>query len=78
MERIGYDQAIGFRLGQGALMGSADPSRYGHGGFTGTAVVIDPGRELVTVLLTNRVHPRRESFDVERLRTDLAALTRTG
>ena len=78
VERIGYDQAIGFRLGQEALMGSADPSRYGHGGFTGTAVVIDPGRELVTVLLTNRVHPRRESFDVDRLRTDLAGLTRTG
>ena len=77
-ERIGYDQAIGFRLGQESLTGSTEPRIIGHSGFTGTAVVIDPGRELVTVLLTNRVHPRRESFDVERLRTGLATLARTG
>lgn len=78
VERIGYDQAIGFRLGQVSLMGSADRSRYGHGGFTGTAVVIDPRCELVTVLMTNRVHPRRESFAVDRFGTDLATLARTG
>lgn len=74
--RIGYDQAIGFRLGQESLTGSTDPGIIGHGGFTGTAVVIDPRRELVSVLLSNRVHPSRERFGVEHLRTDVAALAR--
>jgi serine-type D-Ala-D-Ala carboxypeptidase len=30
---------------------------YGHTGFTGTSLWMDPERELVVVLLTNRVHP---------------------
>lgn len=33
------------------------PATYGHTGFTGTALWIDPEQELVIVLLTNRVHP---------------------
>ncbi|HEX7001736.1 MAG TPA: serine hydrolase [Trueperaceae bacterium] len=32
---------------------------YGHTGFTGTSVVVDPDAGWVCVLLTNRVHPRR-------------------
>ena len=30
---------------------------FGHTGFTGTSLYIDPARDLVLVLLTNRVHP---------------------
>lgn len=30
---------------------------YGHTGFTGTSLWMDPERDLVIVLLTNRVHP---------------------
>jgi CubicO group peptidase (beta-lactamase class C family) len=30
---------------------------FGHTGFTGTSVWIDPDLDLVAVLLTNRVHP---------------------
>jgi serine-type D-Ala-D-Ala carboxypeptidase len=30
---------------------------YGHTGFTGTSLYMDPERDMVTVLLTNRVHP---------------------
>ena len=33
------------------------PSSFGHTGFTGTSVWIDPERELVIVLLTNATHP---------------------
>lgn len=33
----------------------------GHLGFTGTSFWIDPDRELVVVLLSNRVHPTREN-----------------
>lgn len=31
---------------------------YGHTGFTGTSMWIDPDRRLISILLTNRVHPR--------------------
>jgi CubicO group peptidase (beta-lactamase class C family) len=31
---------------------------FGHTGFTGTSVWIDPDAERVWILLTNRVHPR--------------------
>lgn len=33
------------------------PRGYGHTGFTGTSIWIDPDAEMVVVLLTNRVHP---------------------
>jgi CubicO group peptidase (beta-lactamase class C family) len=32
---------------------------FGHTGFTGTSLWIDPDREVYVVLLTNRVHPTR-------------------
>jgi CubicO group peptidase (beta-lactamase class C family) len=34
------------------------PSAFGHTGFTGTSVWVDPARDLVVVLLTNATHPR--------------------
>jgi CubicO group peptidase (beta-lactamase class C family) len=34
------------------------PGAFGHTGFTGTSIWIDPARELVAVLLTNATHPR--------------------
>ena len=34
---------------------------YGHTGFTGTSIWIDPESKLWCVLLTNRVHPSRNS-----------------
>ncbi|WP_456445636.1 serine hydrolase domain-containing protein [Oceanithermus sp.] len=37
----------------------ASPSAYGHTGFTGTGVWIDPDRGYAWALLTNRVHPSR-------------------
>lgn len=33
------------------------PRTFGHTGFTGTSIWIDPDDDLVIVLLTNRVHP---------------------
>ena len=35
------------------------PRSFGHLGFTGTSVWVDPDRDLTVVLLTNRVHPDR-------------------
>ena len=34
---------------------------FGHTGFTGTSMWMDPERELYVILLTNRVHPTREN-----------------
>ena len=34
---------------------------FGHLGFTGTSIWIDPDNEVVIVLLTNRVHPTRKN-----------------
>lgn len=43
-------------------------SSYGHTGFTGTSLWIDPERELFAILLTNRVHPTRENPKITELR----------
>jgi CubicO group peptidase (beta-lactamase class C family) len=37
------------------------PKAYGHTGFTGTSLWIDPAYDLTVILLTNRVHPTREN-----------------
>jgi beta-glucosidase-like glycosyl hydrolase/CubicO group peptidase (beta-lactamase class C family) len=41
---------------------------YGHTGFTGTTIWIDPDRQLFVVLLTNRVHPTREDHKIAEVR----------
>ncbi|MBV8771113.1 MAG: beta-lactamase family protein [Deltaproteobacteria bacterium] len=40
----------------------------GHLGFTGTSIWIEPEREIVVSLLTNRVHPRRNNQAIRDLR----------
>lgn len=49
-------------------------SSIGHTGFTGTSIWIDPTRELVVVLLSNRVHPTRENARWHPLRALMADL----
>jgi CubicO group peptidase (beta-lactamase class C family) len=49
-----------------------NPSSVGHTGFTGTSIWIDPTRELVIVLLTNRVHPTRENNRLGAVRRGVA------
>jgi len=44
---------------------------FGHTGFTGTSIWIDPDRQLFVVLLTNRVHPTRENQNIQQVRRDL-------
>lgn len=41
---------------------------YGHTGFTGTMLWIDPVLDLFIILLTNRVHPGRENDAILRVR----------
>jgi CubicO group peptidase (beta-lactamase class C family) len=45
---------------------------FGHTGFTGTSIWIDPSRDLFIVLLTNRVNPTRQNLRIGGVRTALA------
>jgi serine-type D-Ala-D-Ala carboxypeptidase len=52
---LGWDTAEG-DYGSGRYLGE---TAYGHTGFTGTSMWIDPEREMFVILLTNRVHAAR-------------------
>jgi CubicO group peptidase (beta-lactamase class C family) len=47
------------------------PSSFGHTGFTGTSLWIDPSRKLFVILLTNRVNPTRENDKIRQVRPAL-------
>jgi len=47
---------------------------YGHTGFTGTSVWIDPERDKIMVLLTNRVHPCAVANSMQRIRREFHRL----
>jgi CubicO group peptidase (beta-lactamase class C family) len=47
------------------------PRAFGHTGFTGTSLWIDPERRVYVVLLTNRVHPTRANDAITHVRRDL-------
>jgi len=47
-------------------------SSFGHTGFTGTSIWVDPERELMIILLTNRVHPTRENPQIQKIRPAFA------
>ncbi|AEV84093.1 hypothetical protein ACWT_3070 [Actinoplanes sp. SE50] len=53
-------RGLGFELAARTYMGGlTSPVTFGHTGFTGTSVVIDPVRQSFLILLSNRVHPDR-------------------
>ena len=47
---------------------SLSPAAFGHTGFTGTSLWVDPVQDLYVVLLTNRVHPTRTNEAILPLR----------
>jgi CubicO group peptidase (beta-lactamase class C family) len=53
---------------------------YGHTGFTGTSIVIDPARNLAMILLTNAIHtdPEREGITTIRPRFHDAVIAALG
>jgi CubicO group peptidase (beta-lactamase class C family) len=51
---------------------SASEESFGHSGFTGTFVWVDPEAELVYILLTNRVYPTRENNMIGKLNVRIA------
>jgi CubicO group peptidase (beta-lactamase class C family) len=48
------------------------PRAFGHTGFTGTSIWIDPDKGVFVLLLTNRVNPTRMNTKIGRVRTALA------
>ena len=57
----GDSHGLGFELDQRWYMDAlSTPVTFGHTGYTGTSVVIDPMSDSFVILLTNRVHPSRD------------------
>jgi CubicO group peptidase (beta-lactamase class C family) len=63
--RFGWDIKSGNPSAAGRHLG---PRTFGHLGFTGTSLWCDPDRDLVVVLLTNRVHPSRANEKIKGFR----------
>jgi CubicO group peptidase (beta-lactamase class C family) len=58
---------------QGSSAGTLLSRRaFGHTGFTGTSLWIDPERGLFVILLSNRVHPTRDNNAIRQVRPELA------
>ena len=51
---LGWDKQTSFSINKGELL---TKSAYGHGGFTGTVLWIDPELDLFFIFFSNRVHP---------------------
>ena len=62
---LGWDLRSGANPSSGLRFG---PRTFGHLGFTGTSIWIDPDAEVVAVLLTNRTFPTRENVRIRAAR----------
>jgi CubicO group peptidase (beta-lactamase class C family) len=72
----GSSRALGWDTpSEGSSAGTRlSPRAFGHTGFTGTSIWLDPERDLFIILLTNRVHPTRENLRILRVRPRVADL----
>ncbi|MEV1179139.1 serine hydrolase, partial [Nonomuraea sp. NPDC049784] len=67
-----FRHGLGVRIGDPGIVGPLTGA-FGHSGFTGTSLVVDPARRLTVVLLTNAVHPVRGRDGIRELRHAVAA-----
>jgi CubicO group peptidase (beta-lactamase class C family) len=70
-QRDGLVRGLGWQIAtsRGCSAGAAlGPRAFGHTGFTGTSLWVDPDSEAVYVLLTNRHHPGYHDVDLHPLR----------
>ena len=67
---LGWDIDSGFAGGQDAAFG---PGSYGHTGYTGTSLWVDPKRGCYLIILTSRLYPA-DRGDAKPLRQSLAQL----
>ncbi|HLA79899.1 MAG TPA: glycoside hydrolase family 3 N-terminal domain-containing protein [Vicinamibacteria bacterium] len=70
----GSSRALGWDTpSEGSSAGSLLSARsFGHTGFTGTSMWMDPERRLFVILLSNRVHPTRENNAIRDARRAVA------
>jgi CubicO group peptidase (beta-lactamase class C family) len=54
---LGWDLNSSYSTNGGDLFG---PHSFGHTGYTGTSIWIDPETDTFVIFLTNRVHPNDE------------------
>ncbi|MBI2606222.1 MAG: serine hydrolase [Deltaproteobacteria bacterium] len=64
---LGWDGIA--RDGTSAAGRHFSPATRGHLGFTGTSLWVDPEKNLIVVLLTNRVHPTRSNEKIKSFRS---------
>jgi serine-type D-Ala-D-Ala carboxypeptidase len=73
-QHAGSSRALGWDTPAGTTSAGSyfSAASYGHTGFTGTSIWIDPERALFVILLTNRVNPSRANQRHIPLRRDVA------
>jgi len=71
-ERYPGSRALGWDLrsldGRSSSGDYFSPDSYGHLGYTGTSIWIDPRKDLAVIALTNRVHPTSENIKIRKFR----------
>lgn len=68
---LGWDTPSGPSSSAGTKLSAL---AFGHTGFTGTSIWLDPDQDLFIILLTNRVNPTRENGRIARVRPRVADL----
>jgi CubicO group peptidase (beta-lactamase class C family) len=72
LSRTNYPRALGWDLRSSDGHSSAGDyfsnSSYGHLGYTGTSIWVDPEKELAVILLSNRVYPKSENIKIRTFR----------
>jgi CubicO group peptidase (beta-lactamase class C family) len=66
---LGFDKPLLEWNPNGNTSKDASALSYGHFGFTGTMVWVDPATEMIFIFLSNRVYPTRESKMLMNLNT---------
>ena len=72
LARNGNQRAVGWDVrsfdGHSSAGDYFSSSSYGHLGYTGTSIWIDPERKLAVILLSNRVYPSSENIKIRKFR----------
>jgi uncharacterized protein YbbC (DUF1343 family)/CubicO group peptidase (beta-lactamase class C family) len=71
LRAYGWDVQTSFSSNRGELFPRGES--FGHTGFTGTSIWLDPGSETAVIFLSNRVHPTAKN-NINRLRGEVATL----
>jgi CubicO group peptidase (beta-lactamase class C family) len=68
------NRGLGWQIRSDAAASISSPlsaAAFGHTGFTGTSVWLDPALDRVIVLMTNRIHPSAASVGMQKARREL-------